>query len=64
MATMDGKRRLFPFITMTTTIFKSWLEDFQMQIREAGFEDLIHYLMHGETYTLEVNSKKKNNNNT
>jgi hypothetical protein len=29
-----------------------------MQIRDAGFEDRVHYLLHGETYNFEVNSKK------
>jgi L-ascorbate metabolism protein UlaG (beta-lactamase superfamily) len=38
-------------------VFKSPLEDFQHEVKEAGLEDRIHYLHHGETYTFEVNGK-------
>ncbi|SNB46822.1 MBL fold metallo-hydrolase [Geobacter sp. DSM 9736] len=32
------------------TVFKSSLEDFQKAVREAGLEDRVHYLNHGDTY--------------
>jgi L-ascorbate metabolism protein UlaG (beta-lactamase superfamily) len=38
-------------------VFKSPLEDFQHEVKEAGLEDRIYYLHHGETYTFEVNRK-------
>jgi L-ascorbate metabolism protein UlaG (beta-lactamase superfamily) len=33
-------------------VFKSPLEDFQHEVKEAGLEDRIYYLHHGETYIL------------
>jgi len=36
-------------------VFKSPIEDFQAKIKEAGIEDNVFYLNHGETYTFEVN---------
>jgi L-ascorbate metabolism protein UlaG (beta-lactamase superfamily) len=75
MLTMDGKqgvemfkiinpKKAIPIHYNDYDIFKSTLEDFQIQIREAGLEDRIYYLMHGETYNFEVSSKnnKKDNN--
>ena len=38
-------------------VFKSPLEDFQHEVKEAGLEDRIYYLHHGETYTFEVDRK-------
>src|ERR687897_900512 len=32
-------------------VFTSSLSDFQEEVRAAGFEDRVHYLRHGETYT-------------
>lgn len=32
-------------------VFKSPLEDFQRAVREAGWEERVRYLKHGETYT-------------
>jgi L-ascorbate metabolism protein UlaG (beta-lactamase superfamily) len=69
MVTMDGKegvemfkiinpKKAIPIHYNDYDVFKSRLEDFQMQIRDAGFEDRVHYLLHGETYNFEVNSKK------
>jgi L-ascorbate metabolism protein UlaG (beta-lactamase superfamily) len=78
MLTMDGKegvemfkiinpKKAIPIHYNDYDVFKSTLEDFQIQIREAGFEYRIHYLMHGETYDFEVkaakNNKKDNNSN-
>jgi hypothetical protein len=36
--------------------FKSPLEDFERAINEAGLEDRVHYLAHGDTYGFEVQS--------
>lgn len=36
------------------TVFKSPLADFQRSVREAGLEDRVRYISHGETYTFEV----------
>jgi L-ascorbate metabolism protein UlaG (beta-lactamase superfamily) len=36
------------------TVFKSPLEDFKRAVAEAGLEDLVHYLSHGDTYEFEV----------
>jgi L-ascorbate metabolism protein UlaG (beta-lactamase superfamily) len=68
MLTMDGRegvemfkiinpKKAIPIHYNDYDVFKSKLEDFQAQIREAGLEDRIHYLMHGETYNFEVGSK-------
>jgi L-ascorbate metabolism protein UlaG (beta-lactamase superfamily) len=35
-------------------VFKSPLEDFKRAVAEAGLADRVHYLSHGETYTIEV----------
>jgi L-ascorbate metabolism protein UlaG (beta-lactamase superfamily) len=36
------------------TVFKSPLEDFKRAVAEAGLEDRVHYLSHGETYEFEI----------
>ena len=36
------------------TVFKSPLEDFKRAVTEAGLEDVVHYLSHGDTYEFEV----------
>ncbi len=36
------------------TVFKSPLEDFRRAVAEAGLEDRVHYLSHGDTYEFEV----------
>ena len=36
------------------TVFKTPLEDFQRAAVEAGLEDRVHYLTHGDTYEFEV----------
>ena len=33
-------------------VFTSPLSDFQDEVRAAGLENRVHYLSHGETYTL------------
>jgi L-ascorbate metabolism protein UlaG (beta-lactamase superfamily) len=36
------------------TVFRSSLEDFRRAVVEAGLEDRVHYLSHGDTYEFEV----------
>ena len=36
------------------TVFKSPLEDFKRAVAEAGLEERVHYLSHGDTYEFEV----------
>jgi len=36
------------------TVFRSPLEDFERAVAEAGLEDVVHYLGHGDTYEFEV----------
>ena len=36
------------------TVFKSPLEDFMQAVQEAGLEERVRYLSHGETYTFNV----------
>jgi L-ascorbate metabolism protein UlaG (beta-lactamase superfamily) len=73
MLTMDGKegvemfriinpKRAIPIHYNDYDVFKSKLEDFQIQIRKAGLEDRIHYLMHGETYNFEVGTDNDSHN--
>ena len=68
MVTMDAKEGLEMFNIINPMkaipihyndydVFKSPLEDFQHEVKEAGPEDRIHYLHHGETYTFDVNRK-------
>jgi L-ascorbate metabolism protein UlaG (beta-lactamase superfamily) len=35
-------------------VFKSPLDDFKTAVREAGLEQRVHYLAHGETFDIEV----------
>jgi L-ascorbate metabolism protein UlaG (beta-lactamase superfamily) len=66
MLTMDAKEGLEMFNIMNPKkaipihyndydVFKSPIEDFQVKVKEAGIEDRVFYLNHGETYTFEVN---------
>ena len=36
------------------TVFKSPLEDFKRAVAEAGLQDRVHYLSHGDTYEFEI----------
>jgi L-ascorbate metabolism protein UlaG (beta-lactamase superfamily) len=36
------------------TVFRSPLEDFERAVAEAGLEDVVHYLGHGDTYEFDV----------
>ncbi len=36
------------------TVFKSPLEDFKQAVQQAGLEDKVHYLAHGDSYNFEI----------
>jgi L-ascorbate metabolism protein UlaG (beta-lactamase superfamily) len=66
MVTMDSKEglKMFKIINPKKAIpihyndydvFESPLEDFQREVKEAGLENRIKYLDHGETYNFELN---------
>lgn len=65
MVTMDAKqgvemvrivnpKRAIPIHYSDYDVFTSPLSDFQREIEAAGFQDRVHYLTHGETYTFNV----------
>ena len=65
MVTMDAEqgveairiidpRTAIPIHYNDYTVFKSSLEDFKRAVVEAGLEDRVHYLEHGDTYEFEV----------
>jgi L-ascorbate metabolism protein UlaG (beta-lactamase superfamily) len=71
MLTMDAKeglemfnivnpKKAIPIHYNDYDVFKSPIEDFQTKVKEAGIEDRVFYLNHGETYTFEVNRKINN----
>lgn len=47
-------RRVIPIHYNDYGVFASPLEDFKQAVAEAGFEDRVSYLSHGETYEFEV----------
>lgn len=66
MLTMDAKeglemfniinpKKAIPIHYNDYDVFKSPIEDFHAKVKEAGIEDQVFYLNHGETYTFEVN---------
>jgi len=57
MFNIINPRKAIPIHYNDYDVFKSPLEDFQHKVKEAGLEDRIHYLYHGETYTIDVNRK-------
>jgi L-ascorbate metabolism protein UlaG (beta-lactamase superfamily) len=65
LLTMDAKqgveairivnpRKAIPIHYNDYGVFKSPLDDFRVAVREAGLEDRVHYLAHGETFDIEV----------
>ena len=65
MVTMDAKQGIeairivdphtaIPIHYNDYTVFKSPLEDFKRAVVEAGLEDRVRYLSHGDTYEFEV----------
>jgi L-ascorbate metabolism protein UlaG (beta-lactamase superfamily) len=53
MRTVDPKQAI-PIHYDDYDVFKSPLSDFQERVREAGFDDRVHYLGRGETCTLRL----------
>ena len=49
-----GPRMAIPIHYNDYDVFKSPLEDFMKAVKEAGLEERVRYLAHGETYTFEV----------
>jgi L-ascorbate metabolism protein UlaG (beta-lactamase superfamily) len=47
-------REVIPIHYNDYEVFKSPLEDFKKAVAEAGFQDRVKYLSHGETYNFEV----------
>jgi L-ascorbate metabolism protein UlaG (beta-lactamase superfamily) len=69
VVTMDSKeglkmlkiidpRKAIPIHYNDYDVFKSPLSDFQNEVRQAGLENRVHYLSHGESYTFELNKDK------
>lgn len=69
VVTMDSKeglkmlkiidpRKAIPIHYNDYDVFKSPLSDFKDEVRQAGLEDRVHYLSHGESYTFELNKDK------
>jgi L-ascorbate metabolism protein UlaG (beta-lactamase superfamily) len=67
MVTMDAEqgveairiidpRTAIPIHYNDYTVFRSSLEDFKRAVVEAGLEDRVHYLEHGDTYQFEVSA--------
>jgi L-ascorbate metabolism protein UlaG (beta-lactamase superfamily) len=65
LVTMDAKqgveairliqpRKAIPIHYNDYTVFKSTLDDFKHAVIEAGLQERVHYLNHGDTYTFEV----------
>jgi L-ascorbate metabolism protein UlaG (beta-lactamase superfamily) len=55
MFNIVNPKRAIPIHYNDYDVFKSPIEDFQTKVKEAGIEDSVFYLNHGETYTFEVN---------
>lgn len=47
-------RKAIPIHYNDYTLFKSPLDDFKRAVIEAGLQDRVHYLSHGDTYNLEI----------
>ncbi len=46
-------RRAIPIHYNDYDVFKSPIEDFEKQVREAGLQDKVTYLKHGETWNFD-----------
>jgi len=51
-------KKVIPIHYNDYDVFKSPLEDFQAAVREAGLEDKVHYIRHGETYNFQIQTLK------
>jgi L-ascorbate metabolism protein UlaG (beta-lactamase superfamily) len=72
VVTMDAKeglemlkiinpKKMIPIHCNDYDVFKSPLEEFQAEVRNASLEDKVHYIRHGETYNLQIPTRKDNN---
>jgi L-ascorbate metabolism protein UlaG (beta-lactamase superfamily) len=55
---MVAPQRAIPIHYNDYDVFTSPLADFQQEVRVAGLEERVHYLQHGDTYTLTVASTR------
>ena len=55
MLNIINPKKAIPIHYNDYDVFKSPIEDFQAKVKEAGIEDHVFYLRHGETYTFDVN---------
>jgi len=71
VVTMDAKeglemlriinpRKVIPIHYNDYDVFKSTIEEFQSEVRNAGLEDKVHYIRHGETYNFQIAAQKDN----
>jgi L-ascorbate metabolism protein UlaG (beta-lactamase superfamily) len=71
VVTMDAKeglemfriinpRKVIPIHYNDYDVFKSTIEEFQSEVRNAGLEDKVHYIRHGETYNFQITTQKDN----
>lgn len=69
VVTMDAKegmemfriinpKKVIPIHYNDYDVFKSPLEEFQAAVRDAGLEDKVHYIHHGETYNFQIQTLK------
>jgi L-ascorbate metabolism protein UlaG (beta-lactamase superfamily) len=56
-----GPRTTIPIHYNDYEVFESPLEDFKRAVNEAGLEDRVHYLAHGDTYEFEVSGASSGN---
>ncbi len=71
VVTMDAKeglemfriinpRKVIPIHYNDYDVFKSTIEEFETEVKNAGLEDKVHYIRHGETYNFQIPSRKDN----
>jgi L-ascorbate metabolism protein UlaG (beta-lactamase superfamily) len=53
-------KKVIPIHYNDYAVFKSSLEEFQAEVRNAGLEDRVHYVRHGETYNFQIETQKEN----
>lgn len=51
---ITNRRTAIPIHYNDYGVFKSPLDDFKAAVKEAGFEERVHYLAHGESFDIEV----------
>jgi L-ascorbate metabolism protein UlaG (beta-lactamase superfamily) len=54
MVRIINARTVIPIHYNDYDVFKSTLEEFQAEVRNAGLEDKVYYLSHGETYNFQI----------